>query len=58
MLIHYITHTYHPSIHRHSGSFDEQLKNIWISHSERETYHSQSESHHIRSGAILTFQAS
>ena len=58
MLIHYITYTYYPSIHRHFGSFDEKLKNILISHSERETSHSRSESHHIRSGAILTFQAS
>ena len=58
MLIHYITYTYHPSIHRHFGSFDEKSRNILISHSERETSHSQSESHHIRSGAILTFQAS
>ena len=58
MLIHYITYTYQPSIHRHFGSFDEKLKHILISHSEREISHSQSESHHIRSGAILTFQAS
>ena len=58
MLIYYITHTLYPSIHLNFSSFDERIKNILISHLKRVASHSQSESHHLQSETILTFQAS